>query len=242
MTAIFLTLMFFGLTAPAIAQETSFTGWAAWMHSSKVADGNSGFHLDLQARSSPEWKDLGALIFRPGYMYFLENGSSLTAGYGLFSRRRNNARRGLRPEHRLWQQYQHTQHVSFVPLTHRLRLEERWVPILVNTNDQQESFDFRLRMRYFFRTVIPMAGSKKSFEKGPFIGLQNEIFLGLYQKGMDKKDIYDQNRFYFSAGYRVSSKVDIEMGYMNIVATRSDVTSLQHTLQFAIYSRLPITF
>jgi hypothetical protein len=225
-----------------MAQETSFTGWTAWMHSSKVAEGNNGFHLDLQARSSDEWKDIQALIFRPGYMFFLENGASLTAGYGFFSRRRNNARTGLRPEHRLWQQYQHTQHVSFVPLTHRLRLEERWVPFLENANDQQESFDFRLRVRYFLRMIIPVISRDRTFEKGPFIGLQNEIFLGLYQKGMQGKDIYDQNRFYFSAGYRLNPKVDIELGYMNIVATRSDITSLQHTLQLAVYSRLPIHF
>jgi hypothetical protein len=224
------------------AQETSFTGWSAWFHNSKVANGHSGFHLDMQARSSDEWKDIQALIFRPGYMFYTEGGSSLTAGYGFFSRRRYNARRGLRPEHRLWQQFQHTHFYSFVPLTHRLRLEERWVPMLKNTNDNQETFDFRLRLRYFLRTVIPMAGNKHTFEKGPFVGLQNEIFVGLYQNGMSAKDIYDQNRFYVSAGYRVNSKVDIEMGYMNIVSTRSDITSLQHTLQFAVYSRLPIHF
>jgi len=236
---IFLCLV---LTVPAVGQETSFTGWTAWIHSSKVAEGNNGFHLDMQVRSSDEWKDIQTLIFRPGYMFFLENGASLTAGYGFFSRRRYNARRGLRPEHRLWQQYQHTHFVSFVPLTHRLRLEERWVPMLKNTNDQQESFDFRLRVRYFLRTVIPISGGKHTFEKGPFIGLQNEIFIGLYQKGMNRKDIYDQNRFYFSAGYRVNPKVDVELGYMNIIATRNDIASLQHTLQFAVYSRLPIYF
>lgn len=85
-----------------------------------------------------------------------------------------------------------------VVMSHRLRLEQRWIGF--NTGHRYQN-----RIRYFYRTELP-ATSKY------FVGLQNEVFLGFGQNR--GAAVYDQNRAYVSVGKRFGAIGRIEIGYM----------------------------
>ncbi len=70
-------------------------------------------------------------------------------------------------------------------------------------------------MRYFIRGVVPLRGDKASFSEGPFFAFQNELFLNLQHRDHVNGKVFDQNRLFLAGGYRLSSRYDLEVGYMN---------------------------
>jgi hypothetical protein len=76
------------------------------------------------------------------------------------------------------------------------------------------------------------------FEKGWFAALQNEIFFNTGGYSSTGKT-FDQNRAYLAAGYRLSSQLDLEMGYMNqYISGAGQASTNNHILQVATYLRL----
>jgi uncharacterized protein DUF2490 len=149
---------------------------------------------------------------------------------------------------------------------HRLRLEQRYLPkpVVQDNTLKNDGFTYSGRLRYFARGVIPLSGkgSNKSdnqipgragsgnsgqqdaakpaaFEKGFFASVQNEIFANLGDPSAVNGKFFDQNRAYFSLGYRFSKQFDLEAGYMNqYIRGTGDNSTNNHILQLATYLRL----
>ena len=123
----------------------------------------------------------------------------------------------------------------------RGRLEQRYIGrAVIHGNDlQHNGYDFRNRVRYFFRTLLPIATSS-DFKRGPFFALQNEVFVNIGSKSPPiNGETFDQNRAYGALGYRFHAKFDAEVGYMNqYVNGRNQAFTNNHILQLAVYSRL----
>ncbi len=132
---------------------------------------------------------------RPGVNYYVRPNLFLTQGYAWI---RTGSGVTVTPEHRSWQQVQYMPKALGVVMSHRLRLEQRWIGF--NTGHRYQN-----RIRYFYRTELP-ATSKY------FVGLQNEVFLGFGQNR--GAAVYDQNRAYVSVGKRFGAIGRIEIGYM----------------------------
>ncbi|HZG25845.1 MAG TPA: DUF2490 domain-containing protein [Chitinophagaceae bacterium] len=221
-------------------QQPTFNGWLMYLNSTKL-NKKFSLHFDAQLRSNAQVKHLQTLIVRPGINFAVKRNLTATLGYAFVENRRAVGRiAGLAPEHRIWEQLLFNHPLGFTRLTHRLRLEQRFISNVFlrdNSLDHQGNV-FANRIRYFFRDVIPFSG-KKQFNKGYFAGIQNEIFINIGDKSHVNRKYFDQNRAYISVGYRFNPKFDIDAGYLNQYITgRGNLFTNNHVLQLAAYHRL----
>lgn len=219
--------------SPALGQKTQSeqTGWAAWFNTYRFSP-KWGMHLDVQLRSADDWKYGRNLLVRPGLTYHIDHKQNVTAGYALVRTYADDQVPTMRDltEHRIWEQYIFAHKVGSFPLTHRFRVEQRFI-------ERQMDDIFSQRLRYFARLIMPVVRQDGSFSKGPFAAVQNEVFLNLQNKDKLNSNIFDQNRAYLAAGYRFSSKLDVEVGYLNqFIKGKSNNTS-NNALQLAFYTR-----
>jgi hypothetical protein len=161
-----------------------------------------------------------------GILYLL----TITLGYALIATLNNPGDNLI--EHRVFQQYIHTQSWSRTAITHRFRLEQRFV-------EQQTGGDrlFSQRLRYFLRSVVPMKSDQSSFSEGPFVAIQNELFFNVQHDENVNGKLFDQNRLLLAAGYRLSSRYDLELGYLNQFINGRAGDTMNHIVQFGLYSR-----
>lgn len=236
-TLLFALFLFSSLNSKA---QTQFSGWLATFNSFKTGKQTS-IHADVQFRSNDQIRNLQTLLIRSGLNYNLNKKVTLTAGYAFISNRRVITDvAGYAPEHRIWEQLLYNHKLKSIAISHRLRIEQRFIRKSVVQNDELETdgYSYANRFRYFLRGVIPLQ-KKQSFNRGFFGALQNEVFINFGNTSAVNDELFDQNRFYIAAGYRLSSKSDLEIGYMNqYVNGRGSQFTNNHILQLATYFRL----
>jgi len=165
----------------------------------------------------------------------------VTAGYAFIHnyRKLGNAE-GYLPEHRTWEQFLYNHAVKRLLVTHRLRVEQRFISkaIVENNELKADGNMYANRFRYFIRNILPF---KKTpvFTKGVFAALQNEVFFNFGDKSAVNGKTFDQNRLYIATGYRFHKSFDLEAGYMNqYISGRANASTNNHTIQLAGYLRL----
>jgi hypothetical protein len=230
-------IIFLCLTLNVDAQIKQTTGWAASFNSIKINE-KFGVHFDFQFRSSDELASVKNILIRPGLTYQIDQNKNATIGYALIlsengpSNSLLNISNKFSTESRIWEQFIiNIPIVNKVSLTNRFRLEQRFI------NRPTESV-YSDRIRYFVRSLIPLAKQKDKFTKGVFTALQNEIFLNLSNKEQLNNHLFDQNRAFISLGYRASSKVDLELGYMRVDSKGLINNTVNNVFQVAVYTRL----
>ncbi len=236
-------LLLLCICSAALAQTSFHSGWLASFNTIKLS-GKWSLHADFQFRSTDSYAKWQTILLRTGINYQAGKRSIITAGYAYIPNRAGlSGQYGLLAEHRLWQQFIYNQALSKrISLQHRLRFEERWIPVpkIANGNLGSDDNIFATRLRYFFRTILPWHNDGKAFTKGFFTGIQNELFLHTSNKQKLNGRTFDQNRLYFSAGYRLSKQFDVEAGYLWQYSDRRQpsANSHNHVAQLAFYSRL----
>lgn len=214
------------------AQVHENSGWAAWFNSYRVSD-KLGIHFDGQLRSSDDLESVKNILIRPGITWFFDESKNVTAGYALI--RTHQKLEGVADpnltEHRIWQQFIYNQKVSRASLTHRFRLEQRFI-------GQLSDDVFSQRLRYFLRAQLPLKNTEgAAFSSGAFLALQNEVFLHLQNKDKLNGHAFDQNRAYLAVGYRFNPAIDLEVGYLNQASKGRDRSVINNFVQLAIYTR-----
>ena len=235
---LFILLSFLFFTTQTIAQ-VQHAGCLATFNTIKLNDKWS-VHFDSQLRSTDELENLQSFLIRPGINYKVTKKVTLSGGFAyIFNRRTVNTVTGYVPEKLLWQQLSYAYKLNRVFVNNRFRFEERSLPIATvdNNNLKVYSHNSNFRFRYLFRNLIPL---KKEivFSKGPYVAVQNEIFVNTGKKSNVNGKIFDQNRAYGGVGFRVSNKFDIEAGYMNQYASTRTSFINNHTAQLAFYKRM----
>jgi len=146
-------------------------------------------------------------------------------------------------------------HRAVPTLTHRLRLEQRFLPRHhVEGNDLvRDGHRSAHRLRYFFRGIVPLSSQQDQttaaagsgpvrsavFAKGFFAAVQNEIFFNIGDKSAVNGKLFDQNRVLLAGGYRLSKQFDVELGYMNqYISGAGSASTNNHIVQLATYLRL----
>ena len=124
---LFIVLILVGFPFLFSYGQTQFAGWTGIFNTFKASDKIS-FGLDLQLRSTNQVKNIQTFIFRPAINWNLRKNMIATAGYGYFRNQRIvSGVTGYAPEHRIWEQFMVTHNIGFVPLSHRFRLEQRFI-------------------------------------------------------------------------------------------------------------------
>jgi hypothetical protein len=225
-------IILFILSRPLPAQTAhENTGWFAWFNTFKMS-AHWRLHFDGQVRSGDDWGYVRTILLRPGiaYAFNANNVTTLGYAYNITSTRSASGSKTTTRENRIWEQYANTTTIGRVTLVNRFRLEQRFI---AKTTENV----FAQRLRYFARSIIPFAKPKGSFKKGFFGAIQNEIFLNVQNKGNINNNLFDQNRVYLAMGYRFSSKIDVDAGYMNqyVKGMTNDVSN--NIIQLAVYTR-----
>jgi len=117
-------------------------------------------------------------------------------------------------EHRIWEQVAYKHHVGRFNISHRVRLEQRFVQVHTDKEGEiiDEGYDVYLnRARYRFMATVPFNHAKVE-PKTYFGSFYEEVF---YSWG----DIVtfnepDQNRIFAGVGYQVNSPLSIQAGFL----------------------------
>lgn len=236
---IFVSLFLLPL-AFAAKSQSQFSGWLASFNTIKTGKKTS-LHAEAQFRSTDKIEHLQSAFVRGGLNYHVKKNMVVTAGYGYFHNRRTvSGVVGYANEHRIWQQFLLTHSIKKILISHRFRLEQRFIEKskIVNNELENDGFNYANRFRYFLRNVLPFV-NQPVFTKGMFGTLQNEVFVNFGNTSTVNGKFFDQNRLYIATGYRFSKQFDLEIGYMNqyISGANKNFTN-NHILQLASYLRL----
>jgi len=237
---LFLLLFFIASLIFRANAQPQFSGWLAAFNTIKAGKKTS-IHADVQWRSSDQLKHTQTLLIRPGLNVHLSQEWTVSTGYAFIYNRRNvNNVSGYAPEHRIWEQLMYQHKINTVSVTHRLRLEQRFIAetSVQNNELKVDGYGYANRVRYFIRNIFPFQ-QQKTFGRGMFAALQNEVFLNLGNSDATNGKFFDQNRFYLAIGYRLNASYDIEAGYLNqYTSGRNDAFTNNHVVQLAGYIRL----
>ncbi|MFN4082142.1 MAG: DUF2490 domain-containing protein [Bacteroidia bacterium] len=116
-------------------------------------------------------------------------------------------------EHRTYQTIILTQQTGRFELSHRYKLEQRWLAVY-NTAALKEpsNWVFLNRLRFMARVQTALKG-KLIADKTPYAALYDEIFIG-FGKNVNQ-NIFDQNRLGILLGYKFNKHFRVEGGYFN---------------------------
>ncbi len=193
-------IVMFMLPLTVQSQDSQLGNWLIYIGSKKI-DSRWNWHHEIQYRNYDAIGDLEQLLLRTGVGYNLtENNNNLLLGYGFINSQNytsNSDEKVAVDEHRIYQQFISKQNIGAIAVQHRYRFEQRFV-----------EDDFKMRFRYFLALKIPLSNKEVS-DKSFYLSAYNEIFLNT------KGTIFDRNRLYGGLGYHLSSKIRLELGYMN---------------------------
>jgi hypothetical protein len=117
------------------------------------------------------------------------------------------ASNGTFPEHRLFQQVLLRQSFSKLSISHRFRIEQRFIGrVKAGTDREIEKWLFSNRFRYMLKLQYP-------FNKNFYGWCGDELIVSAGKNvGVN---IFDQNRMHLNLGYKINSKISVELGYIN---------------------------
>lgn len=222
-------------TVQASAQKINHTyqHWYTYFGNAQL-NNHWTIQFDFQARIRNGVSDKGQILNRAGLQYNKGSKAAYLLGYAFVSTY-SDAAAAWFPEHRIYQQFIYKHGNKAYNMTHRVRLEERWVGQKTILHQDVQGWKFGTRLRYFNRTQFPL---KHRQSPTPFyLALQNEFFGNLpVPKNEINDKFFDQNRFLVASGYAVKPNLKLEAGYMNhFVQPATGDRSMNHILHLAVF-------
>ncbi|MCW3462809.1 DUF2490 domain-containing protein [Chitinophaga nivalis] len=233
MRKVLLLAAFLAISCCVSAQDMThgYQHWYTYFGNMKI-DSKWSVPFDIQLRLRDGISNKGQLLMRGGLQYSINKQHHVLLGYA-FVPTYNNASNTWLPEQRIFEQYIYK--ASKLDMTHRFRLEQRWVAQPGKPTETRDIGDWKYgnRLRYFNRTQLPVFHQKSVT---PFyVALQEEIFLNLWGNEISSL-FFDQNRFLVAFGYQFLPGLKADIGYMNqVVQTGSGAKTMNHILHFTVF-------
>jgi hypothetical protein len=134
-------------------------------------------------------------------------------------------------EQRLWQQLFYKHKIKNISITHRLRLEERWLQEKNATNESNDYSDYQWRMRYRILGNIPI--SKKVMEpKTLYVSIWDEFFWS-WGESVTFHEI-NQNRIFVGPGYQFTKNTQLQIGFYRQALIKSNGTKQENNMGLLI--------
>ncbi len=241
-TALLLTL---GVCLPlAAATDNNANVWFMYFGDHPFSKTSKwGLHLEGQWRRADAGLKWQQLLLRPAVNYQLNKKVALTGGYGFIQSHGYGdfPSPATAPEHRFFEQVSITQRFKKLDFQNRLRFEQRNLGVMAKqSNGEFDRIGWRYenRFRYMLRTNVPLKVGGGKY----YVGLYDEILFN-YGKNV-AKNVFDQNRAYAALGRNLGHETKLEVGYLEQTVQHRDglVFEHNHTLQIAIYSKLPFNW
>ena len=217
--------------------------WVAYTGQYKLTE-KFGAHLEVQWRGDANFEQNRQNLFRIGGMYYLNNQITLSAGYGLIKTFKPSLN-DFFTENRAWEQiqYNHNWSENKNTMTHRFRLEQRFVDnIVLNTDDEVvvEATNYQNRLRYLNRNLFHLFKFNDDRNKAYAI-LQDELFFNLGDNKVNA-NFFDQNRFLIGFGINYENTIRLEIAYLNHLVTPSIGNDIMnHNVSMSITHNLNYT-
>ena len=201
-----------------LAQDKNYGNWFVYFGNQKI---NNKWLLqsDVQYRLNQIPDQKSQLLLRAGIGYNLteaNNNILLGLAYVESNREEGDETITITHEKRIYQQYLYKQKRDNWFLTHRVRLEERFI-----------ANDFALRTRYFLAVQKPLNG-KLLNRRAIYASGFNELFIDISNQK------FDRNRLFAGMGYGVTNDIRLETGYL----IQSQKNSTRGQFQFIVYNNL----
>ena len=181
---------------------------------------NWGIHTDVQFRMDEKVQSAKQNLVRAGLIRYLAPSLNLTAGYAYINtqgtlQNLSGTFNFYATEHRIWEQFIYNHKPANLNLTHRFRLEQRFVEKFRNAPHDgiKSEYVYGNRVRYFNRTIFDLTKSPEA-QNVFYFALQDEVFLNVASPDINKNTL-DQNRFLAAIGVFHDKKTRLELGYMN---------------------------
>jgi len=213
--------------------------WFAYVGQYKVSE-KWGYHIEAQFRMDNQLEQNLQNLYRIGGMYFLSSKEHLSAGYALV-KTFNTSLDEFYTENRLWEQYQlnHKWYDNKNTMTHRLRLEQRWVEHLSTVAGESNTFNYQNRLRYLNRNLFHITNLSSDREE-LYAVLQDEVFLNLGNNKINTS-FMDQNRFSVGMGLNYNNNIRLELSYMNqFITSSSGVDTMNHVVSISLLQNLDL--
>lgn len=210
-------------SATAQVDEAQTGAWYMYFFNKQFKDSQWGIQGDFQYRDWAGLGDLEQLLLRSGVTFRPKEANVLfTLGYANITSGVPGESSDTSGENRIYQEALIPQKLgSRYFLTHRFRYEQRFV----------ENQDFRTRYRYMLFFNVPF--NKTELEKDAiYLALYNELFINGQTDIGDGRttELFDRNRTYMGLGYVLSSKVRVQLGWMNQKTAATGKGQLQFSL------------
>ena len=177
-------------------------------------------HLEYQWRREDYLKTWQQSLLRTGINYHANSNTTFRIGYAWavtypYGDYPINGFGKTFTEHRIYQAATLTQRSGTVDISHRIMLEQRFLPRYASAASvKPDEWLFLNRARYMLRLQHALKG-KTLEDKEPYIAAYNEILIG-FGKNVNE-NIFDQNRLGILLGYRFSKSFRLEAGYLGQV-------------------------
>lgn len=248
---IILTIIFFHLSLTTFAQRDKRTynhntiGWYMYFGDHAITK-KLGIHTEYQFRRIDIIKYWQQSLARVGVNYNLNEKAMLTGGYAFISTfpygENPIAATGYPfPEHRAYQQLIFKNPIGRFDVSHRYRLEQRWLGILLPGKGHKISeWRYVNRARYMLRIAFPLKGNTLE-DKEPYLAVYDEILIG-FGKNL-RSNFFDQNRLYGAIGYKVNKQLKVEIGFLNQAVQQGNGTVFEFNngLQVSIFHNMDFT-
>ncbi|MGY2132121.1 DUF2490 domain-containing protein [Hymenobacter sp. HD11105] len=223
--ALKLALLLLGslLAAPAWGQSTARVldrnaiGWFTYNGDHQLSP-DWAVHTELQWRRTRLGLGRQQLLSRLGLVYALAENVEVSGGYTQLTTYPYGdyptADLGKpTPENRAHQDITFTSTYGRLLLSHRLRLEQRWLGQLAESNPSRvESWEYQNRARYQIAGEIPLQGP--SIDDGEwYVNFFDEIFIGFGRNV--GRNVFNQNRISGGLGYQIRDNWKLELNYLN---------------------------
>jgi hypothetical protein len=191
-----------------------------------------GVAADFHMRRSNAVTNPGTYLGRVGAMYWINDQTTLMAGYANLRSAQAEGHTTWTNEHRIYEQFQFATTLGKTVLTQRFRNEQRFKQTLDPTTDQVlAERTFSNRARYLMAFTIPLSQKNKR----PSLVLAEEFML---QFGKDIiYNTFDQNRIFIGIKQPISPNWYFDFGYMQVFQQKSNgyVYDVGHTLRVFFY-------
>jgi hypothetical protein len=192
----------------AQADENELGAWYIYVWGVNPGDRRVGFQGDIQHRNWDRGGDLEQLLIRGAVSLQPENSNARYAfGLAHITSGAYGANNAKSREKRMYQEATVPGRIGErIYLTHRFRLEQRWV----------DGQDFRMRLRYLFGIDYPL--NQTTMDPGAvYLSFYNELFINANESiGNGRRvDRFDRNRLYLAVGRALQRNRRIQFGYMH---------------------------
>jgi hypothetical protein len=198
--------------------------------------GKWGLHFDGQWRRAELGTQWQQYQLRPGVNYEVNRKLLLTAGYA-FTRSYPYGEFPVAaafPEHRVYQQALVRTPIRDLQISHRIRMEQRWIQY-PNT---RPAWTYQNRFRYLLKADFPLTGQNGAMRW--YVPVYDEILIGIPPNYGARP--WDQNRVFAGIGRVFGDAGRLEVGYLNQVLGQRNgrIFEFNSTLFVTFTSSMPL--